>query len=74
MHHHLTEKRVAVLADNFYEDTELWVPFYRLMEEGAQVDVVAATIARVEAEHGQITMASRPAVPLAGVAPISSSP
>jgi len=42
MSHHLTGKRVAVLADNFYEDTELWVPYYRLIEDGAQVDIVAA--------------------------------
>ncbi|MDA2917270.1 type 1 glutamine amidotransferase [Nitrospinae bacterium AH_259_B05_G02_I21] len=52
MHHHLTEKRVAVLAANFYEDTELWVPYYRLMEEGAQVDIVAAKRGTYTSKYG----------------------
>ena len=52
MHHHLTEKRVAVLAANFYEDTELWVPYYRLIEEGAQVDIVAAERGTYTSKYG----------------------
>ena len=31
----LQGKRVALLAENMYQEMELWVPFYRLKEEGA---------------------------------------
>ncbi len=37
----LPGKRVAVLAENLYEDWELWYPLLRLQEEGAEVKVVA---------------------------------
>lgn len=33
-------KRIAILAENYYEDMELMYPLYRLREEGFQVDVV----------------------------------
>ena len=33
-------KNVIILAENFYEDLELWYPYYRLKEEGADVKVV----------------------------------
>ena len=36
----LQGKRVALLAENMYQEMELWVPFYRLKEEGAEVKVV----------------------------------
>ncbi|MFH1836089.1 MAG: type 1 glutamine amidotransferase domain-containing protein [Methanobacteriota archaeon] len=32
--------RVAILAENYYEDLELNYPYYRLKEEGFQVDIV----------------------------------
>ena len=35
-------KRVAILAENLYQEMELWVPYYRLKEEGAEVKVVGA--------------------------------
>lgn len=38
----LQGKRVAVLAENFYEDLELWYPLLRLKEEGAEVVVVGS--------------------------------
>ncbi|MDA4118944.1 MAG: protease, partial [Thaumarchaeota archaeon] len=37
----LEGKRVAVLAENMYEDLELWYPLIRLREAGAEVSVVA---------------------------------
>lgn len=37
----LTGKRVAVLAENQYQEMELWYPLYRLREAGADVQVVA---------------------------------
>jgi protease I len=39
---HLSERRVAVLAENLYEDLELWYPLLRLREAGAEVFVVGA--------------------------------
>jgi protease I len=36
----LTGKKVAVLAENMYQEMELWVPYYRLKEEGAEVVLV----------------------------------
>jgi protease I len=38
----LKGKRVAVLAENLYEELELWYPYYRLREEGAEVSVVGS--------------------------------
>ncbi len=38
----LQGKRVAILAENLYQEMELWVPYYRLKEEGAEVKVVGA--------------------------------
>lgn len=36
----LVGKRVAVLAENNYQDLELWYPLLRLREEGADVRVI----------------------------------
>ena len=38
----LDGRRVAVLAENLYEDLELWYPLYRLKEAGAEVFVVGS--------------------------------
>ncbi len=49
----LQGKRIAVLAENMYQEMELWVPYYRLKEEGADVKVVGAGGARSYAsKHG----------------------
>jgi len=46
-------KRVAILAENLYQEMELWVPYYRLREEGAEVRVVGAGGAKSYAsKHG----------------------
>lgn len=45
-------KRVAVLAENFYEDLELWYPVLRLKEAGAEVTVVAPAAATYTSKHG----------------------
>ena len=29
----LAGKRIAILAENMYQEMELWVPYYRLKEE-----------------------------------------
>lgn len=50
--HHLSGKRIAVLAADIYQEMELWVPYYRLIEEGAQVDVVAAERGTYASKYG----------------------
>jgi protease I len=49
----LEGKRVALLAENMYEDMELWYPLLRLREAGATVSVVAPTAgATYKSKHG----------------------
>jgi protease I len=38
----LQGKKVALLVDNVYQEMELWYPFYRLREAGAEVVTVGA--------------------------------
>lgn len=38
----LEGRRVAILAEDLYEDPELWYPYYRLQEAGAEVQVVGS--------------------------------
>lgn len=49
----LQGRRVAILAENLYQEMELWVPYYRLKEEGADVNVVGAGGAKqYSSKHG----------------------
>jgi protease I len=49
----LSGKRIAILAENMYQEMELWVPYYRLREEGAEVKVVGAAGAKsYTSKHG----------------------
>ena len=49
----LKGKRVAILAENLYQEMELWVPYYRLKEEGAEVHVVGSAGAKgYTSKHG----------------------
>lgn len=38
----LAGKKVAILVEDLYEDTELWYPYYRLLEAGAEVKLVGS--------------------------------
>ncbi|MBI3710727.1 MAG: type 1 glutamine amidotransferase [Proteobacteria bacterium] len=49
----LKGKRIAILAENNYQEMELWVPYYRLKEEGAEVKIVGAGGAKAyTSKHG----------------------
>ena len=49
----LDGKRIAILAENLYQEMELWVPYYRLKEEGAEVKVIGAGGAKsYTSKHG----------------------
>lgn len=39
----LREKKIAILVDNMYQEMEVWYPYFRLQEAGAQVITVGAT-------------------------------
>jgi len=45
-------KRAVVLAENGYEDLELWVPYYRLLEEGAEVVLAGHEKQTYSSKHG----------------------
>jgi len=38
----LEGRKVAILAEDLYEDPELWYPYYRLKEAGAEVRVIGS--------------------------------
>lgn len=44
-------KALIISADNF-EDTELLYPFYRLIEEGFQVDIASFEKRKIKGKHG----------------------
>lgn len=44
-------RALMISADNF-EDTELLVPFYRLQEEGIEVDIASLAKGRIKGKHG----------------------
>ncbi len=49
----LSNRRVAVLAENDYEDLEIWYPLLRLKEAGAQITVVGTGSAPTyNSKHG----------------------
>jgi protease I len=47
----LTGKKAAILAEDIYNEFELWIPYYRLKEEGVDVTVVGSGTAREH--HGK---------------------
>jgi protease I len=48
----LQGKRVAILAEDVYEDLELLYPLYRLREAGAEVTIVAPEMRTYTSKHG----------------------
>lgn len=53
MNTELKNKKIAILAEDQYEDLELWYPLLRMQEEGAEVVVVGMPDKRTfESKHG----------------------
>jgi protease I len=48
----LTGKRIAILAEDFYEDLELWYPALRFREAGADVTIVGSGAETYTSKHG----------------------
>jgi protease I len=49
---HLQAKHIAILAENLYEDLELWYPALRLREAGAEVTIVGSGADTYTSKHG----------------------
>lgn len=50
-------KALIISADNF-EDTELLYPFYRLIEEGIEVDIASFKKGKIKGKHGYVVEAN----------------
>ncbi|MFH1739683.1 MAG: type 1 glutamine amidotransferase domain-containing protein [bacterium] len=49
----LKRKKVAILVEQDYQDQEVWYPYFRLTEEGAQISLVAPKANQVyPSKHG----------------------
>lgn len=48
----LKGKKVAILAENLYQEMELWVPYYRLKEEGAEVKIIGTGAKSYTSKYG----------------------
>ncbi len=47
-----TKGKIAILAENDYQDQELWVPLYRLREEGYETVVIGPRAGRFTSKYG----------------------
>ncbi|MFN7976057.1 MAG: type 1 glutamine amidotransferase domain-containing protein [Acidobacteriota bacterium] len=58
----LSGKTVAMLAENLYQEMEVWYPIYRMREEGAKVIVVGTgSAASYTSKHGYPVKVDKPA-------------
>lgn len=48
----LEGKSVAILLENIYEDPEFWYPYYRFLEAGAKVTVIAPEVKEYKSKYG----------------------
>jgi len=54
-----SRKRVAILIDEMFEDAEFIYPYYRLIEAGAEVDVVGVKKGAYSGKHGTTAKATQ---------------
>jgi protease I len=55
----LTGKKIAILIGPGYEDLEFWVVYMRMIEEGAEVDIVGVEKGKeYKSKHGCLTKAA----------------
>jgi len=45
-------KKIAILLEQLYEDPEFWYPYYRFLEEGAEVTVIAPEVKEYPSKYG----------------------
>lgn len=55
----LAEKRVAIVATNGFEDSELTEPLEALREHGAEIEIVSTHTGTIRGEHGHEMVVSR---------------
>ena len=48
----LEGKRIAIFLEQIYEDPEFWYPYYRFLEAGAEVTVIAPEVKVYQSKHG----------------------
>ncbi len=58
----LKGKHVAILLEQIYEDPEFWYPYYRFLEAGAKVTVVAPEVKEYKSKYGYPARADQAAV------------
>jgi len=48
----LKNKEIAIFIEDLFEDLEFWYPYYRLIEEGANVTVIGSRADTYTGKHG----------------------
>lgn len=48
----LEGKSIAIFLEQIYEDPEFWYPYYRFLEAGAEVTVIAPEVKVYQSKHG----------------------
>ncbi len=48
----LKDRKLAIFLENMYEDIEFWYPYYRMQEEGAEVEIIAPQKGEYKGKHG----------------------
>jgi archaeal arginyl aminopeptidase len=51
-----SEVRAVILTADEFEDMELFVPYFRLLDAGVRVDIAAPTLDEIGGEHGYSVM------------------
>ena len=48
----LQGRRIAIFIADYYEDLEFWYPYFRMKEEGAEIEIIGPKIDRFTGKHG----------------------